>query len=125
MSSEIGPNGYSNTTGTDGLLALYLGEEGGKILARRLRESGLIAHLRSGYDVRLVIDLAKADPGGTNLPLDRIGLYRAAVAEAWPEGDERLETLQAAAWKLMSEHGPNEDKRSGRSAKAGLSCGLR
>jgi hypothetical protein len=95
----------------DGLLALYLGEEGGKILARRLRESGLIAHLRSGYDARLVIDLTKADPGGTNLPLDRIGLYRAAVAEAWPEGDERLETFQAAAWKLMSERGPNEDKR--------------
>jgi len=95
----------------DGLLALYLGEERGKILARRLRQSGLTAHLRSGYDVRLVIDLAEADPEGTNLPHDRIGLYRAAVAAAWPEGDERLDKLEAAAWKLMSERGPHEDKR--------------
>lgn len=68
-------------------------------------------HLRSGYDVRLVIDLAEADPEGTKLPHDRIGLYHAAVAAAWPEGDQRLELLQAAAWKLMSERGPNEDKR--------------
>jgi hypothetical protein len=68
-------------------------------------------HLRSGYDVRLVIDLAEADPEGAKLPHDRLGLYRAAVAAAWPKEDQRLELLQAAAWKLMSERGPNEDKR--------------
>jgi hypothetical protein len=95
----------------DGLLALYLGEERGKILARRLRESGLIAHLRSGYDIRLVIDLAEADPEGAHLPRDRSGLYSAAVTAAWPEGDTRLEQLEAAAWKLISERGPHEDKR--------------
>ncbi len=95
----------------DGLLALYLGEERGKELAQRLRDCGLIRYLCSGYDVRLVIDIAEADPGGTSLPHDRIGLYSAAVTEAWPEGDLRLELLQAAAWKLISERGPNEDKR--------------
>jgi hypothetical protein len=95
----------------DGLLTLYLGEQQGGVLAMRLRDSGLMQHLRSGYDVRLIIDLAEADPEGTNLPHDRIGLYDAAVAAAWPEGDDRLDKLQAAAWKLMSERGPNEDKR--------------
>ncbi|MDQ6868955.1 MAG: hypothetical protein M3178_11325 [Pseudomonadota bacterium] len=95
----------------DGLLTLYLGRQRGEALARRLRDTGLFQHLRSGYDVRLVIDLAEADSEGANLPCDRLGLYRAAVAAAWPEGDERLELLQAAAWKLMSERGPNEDKR--------------
>ena len=95
----------------DGLLALYLGEQRGKALARRLRDIRLMQHLRSGYDVRLVIELAEADSRGPNLPRDRIGLYRAAVAAAWPEGDIRLELLQAAAWKLISERGPNEDKR--------------
>jgi hypothetical protein len=89
---------------------LYLGRERWETLAKRLRETGLIQHLRSGYDVRLVIDLAEADPF-TKLPSDRIRLYRAAVAAAWPERDERLELLQAAAWKLMSERGSNEDKR--------------
>ena len=64
-----------------------------------------------GTNVRLVIDIVEADPEGTRLPHDRIGLYRAAVTEAWPEGDQRLELLQAAAWKLISERGPNEDKR--------------
>src|ERR1019366_757609 len=83
----------------------------GDALARRLRDSGLMQHLRAGYDVRLVIDLAEADPKGTKLPPDRIGLCRAAVAAAWPEGEERLELLQAAGWVLMSERGPNEDKR--------------
>ncbi|MGH6835066.1 MAG: hypothetical protein ACREC9_05855 [Methylocella sp.] len=95
----------------NGLLALYLGPHRGEALARRLRDSGLIQHLRSGYDVRLVIELAEADPEGANLPHDRLGLYRAAVAAAWPEGDQRLDKLQAAAWKLISERGPNEDKR--------------
>ena len=95
----------------DALLTLYLGEQRGQTLASRLGDSGLLHHLRSGYDVRLVIDLAEADPEGAKLPHDRLGLYRAAVAAAWPEGDDRLELLQAAAWKLVSERGPNEDKR--------------
>ena len=95
----------------NGLLGIYLGQNRGEVLAKYLRSTGLFEHLRSGYDVRLVIDLAEASPEGADLPRDRIGLYRAAVAAGWPDGDTRLELLEAAAWKLISERGPNEDKR--------------
>jgi len=95
----------------EGLLTLYLGAAKATVLTQSLKNSGLFDYLRSGYDVRLVIDLANVDPEGQNLPRDRIGLYGAAVAAAWPEGDDRLELLQAAAWKLISDRGPNEDKR--------------
>jgi hypothetical protein len=88
-----------------------LGQQHGEALAKRLRETGLVQHLRSGYDVRLVSELAEADADGDELPNDRSGLYRAAVSAGWPEGDGRLELLQAAAWKLISERGPNDDKR--------------
>ena len=95
----------------DNLLAVYLGQERGEQLAKRLRESGLISYLRSGYDVRLVIELAGDDPECADLPHDRIELYKVTVKAAWPEGDTRLGILEAAAWKIMSERGPNEDKR--------------
>lgn len=94
-----------------GLLTVYLGLQRGGALAKQIRDTGLIEHLRSGYDVRLVIDLAEEEPQGANLPDDRIGLYRAAVAAAWPMADDRLDLLEAAAWKLVSDRGPNEDKR--------------
>jgi hypothetical protein len=55
--------------------------------------------------------LAAAQHAVAGLGFDRIGLYRAVVAEAWPAGDERQDLLRAAAWKLISERGPNEDKR--------------
>jgi hypothetical protein len=89
----------------DKLLTRYLGEQQGQTLARRLRNTGLHEHLRSGYDVQLV------NTENTNLPHDRIGLYRETVKAAWPEGDNRLEVLQGAAWMIISERGPNEDKR--------------
>jgi hypothetical protein len=94
-----------------GLLTVYLGQQRGTALANQIRDTGLIEHLRSGYDVRLVIDLAEEESQRANLPNDRIGLYRAAVAAAWPMEDDRLDLLEAAAWKLVSERGPNEDKR--------------
>jgi len=99
----------------DALLTLYLGEQRGGELAAHVRESGLMQHLRSGYDVRLIIELAgNTSPSQQlpqSLPLTRLELYRAAVTAAWPQGDDRLELLQAAAWKLLSERGPNEDKK--------------
>jgi hypothetical protein len=93
------------------LLTLYLGRERGEAVTKRLRETCLIEHLRSGYDVRLVIELAEADARHLNLPSDQIGLYRAAVAACWPWGDDRLDLLRAAAWILISERQPNADKR--------------
>jgi hypothetical protein len=89
-----------------GILGVYLGKEKGDELAKRVHDSGLIQHLRSGYDIRLVILLAELC-----LPRDLIGLYHAAVAAAWPPGDLRQDLLQAAAWKLISDRGPHEDKR--------------
>jgi len=95
----------------DGLLKVHLPKESSDALAQQLRDSGLILHLRSGYDVRLVIELAEKASGSEHLPVDRLGLYREAVLAGWPAGDQRSELLQAAAWKLLSERGPNEDKR--------------
>jgi hypothetical protein len=95
----------------DGLMELYLGEKRGKELAKRTRDAGLFPHLRSGYDVRLVIHLSESAAKDEKLPLDRLDLYRAAVAAAGPENDEKREQLEAAAWKLIAERGPNEDKR--------------
>ncbi len=93
------------------LLRLYLGEHFGGVLAVRLSETNLKEHLRSGYDVRLVAELAADDPQSANLPSDRVSLYREVVRAAWPEDEDRLSLLQAAAWKIISERGPNEDKR--------------
>jgi len=45
----------------DGLLTLYLGQQQGEALAKRLRETGLFQYLRSGYDVRLVSELSAAE----------------------------------------------------------------
>lgn len=62
-----------------GLLALWLGENAGAILERRLSsEVGIQASL-SGYDLRLVADLAAKDPQETPLPEGRLGLYRAVL----------------------------------------------
>jgi hypothetical protein len=95
----------------EGLLKLYLGEERGEELLKRIRDTGLFPHLRSGYDVRLVIDLAENNAEDEKLPTDRLELYRAAVAAAGPENDEGREQLEAAAWNLLTERGPSEDKR--------------
>ncbi len=90
---------------------LYLGQQAADILAQRMRALGLLSELRSGYDVRLVTDIAATDPTGTSLPQDRLALYQAAVEAGCPSGDTRLDLLEAAAWKLLSTRGPNEDKR--------------
>lgn len=95
----------------DGLLRLYLGSDEGKELGRRLLDSGLTEYLRSGYDVRLVIELVQTHSKTSDLPKDRLDLYESAVQAAWPESDDRRELLEASAWKLLSERGPNEDKR--------------
>ncbi len=99
----------------DALLVLYMGEQSGSAVAHQIRETGLINHLRSGYDVRLVIDLAINAPTRLAEVKDQLSLYYAAVEAGWPKNDprhdERLEQLQAAAWKLVSERDPNQDKR--------------
>jgi len=98
------------------LLRLYLGDSIGASVFTRVQTSGLGAHLRSGYDVRLVIDLLRGDPSSASLPHERLGLYRGVVDAGWPPAnDEQRRTqqaqLEAAAWKLVSERDPNDDKR--------------
>lgn len=46
----------------DGLLALWLGAEKGAILSRRIAAEGLSRTVVSGYDLRLLAELAAADP---------------------------------------------------------------
>ena len=55
-----------------GLLALWLGDEKGAILSRRIVAEGLVGAVVSGYDLRLLADLATADPEHAQLPGDRV-----------------------------------------------------
>src|SRR5262249_25961146 len=52
----------------DGLLALWLGVENGAALGRRIVAEGLSGTVVSGYDLRLLADLAGADPEHAALP---------------------------------------------------------
>jgi hypothetical protein len=101
---------------TEQLLCIYLGEQKGKTVFVRIQACGLSAYLQSGYDVRLVVDLTRDDPENSPLPTDRLGLYGSIVNAAWPQGAQSQRRMQeaqleAAAWKLVSEKEPYEDKR--------------
>jgi hypothetical protein len=101
---------------TDELVKLYLPAEDAEVVIKRVAASGLQDAIRSGYDVRLVIDLARTDPHHAVLPADRMGLYAAVVEAGWPNvsEDKRREQQSltaAAAWRMVSERKPNEDMR--------------
>jgi|GEM_PF-852072 len=87
----------------DGLLALWLGVEESAILSRRITAEGLSRTVVSGYDLRLLADLAAVDPERAALPGDRVALYRAMLARAnGPDGQPlRLEALEQLAWTMM------------------------
>jgi hypothetical protein len=89
----------------DGLLALWLGPEKGAILSRRITAEGLSRTVVSGYDLRLLADLAAVDPEHATLPSDRVALYRAMLARAkGPDGDPlRLEGLKNLAWTMVTQ----------------------
>jgi hypothetical protein len=61
----------------DRLLVRWLGDVKGALLSRRIVAESLSDFIVSGYDLRLVADLAAADPEHALLPSDRIGLYLA------------------------------------------------
>jgi hypothetical protein len=101
---------------TEGLLQEYLGEDAAATVMKRISASGLKDAIRSGYDVRLIIDLVRSDPHNAPLPADRLELYAAVIAAGWPEGTEearreQLSRTAAAAWRMTSERKPNEDMR--------------
>jgi hypothetical protein len=101
---------------TSDLLQRYLTSEQAELIMQRITASGLRDAVRSGYDVRLVIDLVRYDVLHAQLPADRMGLYAAIVEGAWPDvpDDARREQQSltaAAAWRSVSERKPNEDMR--------------
>ena len=89
----------------DGLLALWLGAEKGAALARRIMAEGLSDTIVSGYDLRLVADLAGDDPAGAALPGNRIALYRAMLTRAKQADGEtlRLGRLKQLAWTMVTQ----------------------
>jgi hypothetical protein len=103
----------------NGLLALWLGAEKGAILSRRITAEGLSRTVVSGYDLRLLADLAVVDPEHETLPIDRLTLYRAMLARAkGPDGEPlRLEGLKQLAWTMVTERRrrivPDDEKMLG------------
>jgi hypothetical protein len=87
----------------DGLLTLWLGAEKGAVLSRRIVAEDLSQTVVSGYDLRLLADLAAVAPERAALPDDRVALYRAMLARAsGPDGRPlRLEGLEQVAWTMM------------------------
>jgi hypothetical protein len=89
----------------DEMLALWLGDKKGAILSRRIAAEGLSETIVSGYDLRLLADLAGADPDHAPLPGDRVALYRAMLARAsGPDGQPlRIEGLEQLAWTMVTQ----------------------
>ena len=84
------------------LLRLFLGAARGDQVYRRVKSSPLLGALRSGYDVRLLADLAREDAGLDRLPNNRLGLYEAILdAVRLPDGSPYpVDRLSQAAWRM-------------------------
>jgi hypothetical protein len=89
----------------DQLLIMWLGEEAGAALSRRIIAESLSETIASGYDLALVRDLAGADPEHTALPRDRVALYRAMLARVQDSQGRtlRLEGLKHLAWTMVTQ----------------------
>ncbi|WP_270936721.1 NACHT domain-containing protein [Falsiroseomonas oryzae] len=85
------------------LLIRWMGEERGRILVARLGVSGLSEHLLSGYDLRLVADLASPQREKIELPNSRIALYRAILDRAANVHGSSInfDELKRLAWALL------------------------
>jgi hypothetical protein len=89
----------------DQLLSLWIGDDSGALLSRRIEVEGLSETIVSGYDLRLVADLVGTDPEHAPLPADRVELYRAMLARARGADGQppRLVGLKQLAWKMVTE----------------------
>jgi hypothetical protein len=92
----------------DALLTRWLGKEKGALLSHRLQAADaadLSETIVSGYDVRLIADLAEADPALTTLPANRTALYRTMLARASGVDGQpiQLESLRQLAWTMLKE----------------------
>lgn len=100
---------------TADLLRLHLSDADAQTVLARIMGSDLKDVIRSGYDVRLVIELARRDPRNALLPSSRVGLYTAVVNEAWPTAPpevirDQQERIEATAWKMVSKREAHEHK---------------
>lgn len=84
------------------LIACYRDTDFATALMVSIRRQGLLEYLQSGYDVRLIIDIA----GGNSdvpLPKDRIGLYHAVLGRATASDGSPLDLdrLKEVAWSMV------------------------
>jgi len=109
-SQSAGPDGWSTWRLPDniaalqeGLLNLWIGQEKAAILLQRIREERLADVIVSGYDLRLLADLAKPDPKTVRLPNTRIALYREILERASTPEDapRRIDGLKRVAWTMI------------------------
>jgi hypothetical protein len=87
------------------LLRLWLGETEGNKLADRVKKVNLLPHLISGYDIRLIADIAGKNVDAAPLPDGRIALYRTVLSKALsePYAAVQAEALKRISWKLLVE----------------------
>lgn len=85
------------------LLELWMPGQGTQ-LAKRLAAPGIADVLVSGYDLRLIADLAKSDPVNAPLPANRVGLYQAILSRAGQEQPLQLSQLEKLAWEMTITH---------------------
>ena len=95
------PNHISDNA--EALLQLWLGDKRANDLLERLLNTGLLSELQSGYDLRLIADLAREDPQNAPLPQSRIDLYRAVLARADLQSSGAFDRLKKIAWSIFVE----------------------
>ena len=106
---------------TSDLLRLYLTGQQADDVMQRITASGLRDAIRSGYDVRLIIDLVRSGGEHAELPADRIGLYAAVVKAGWPNvpDDTRREQQSSRGSRSMAYGLGAQAKRGHAASQAG------
>lgn len=86
-----------------GLLRLWLGKDAGDQVDAQLKMQGATNFLISGYDVRLIADLASSTSGSVGRIRSRIDLYLAALDLATDEVGEKMDlsALMRIAWQML------------------------
>lgn len=90
------------------LLTLYLGDAAGAVL-EEFNESGISREVLTGYDVSLIVDLAKS---GLNLPSTRLGLYDSMLEKASMGDGARYDVpgLCQVAWESWKSRGTDRNR---------------
>jgi hypothetical protein len=82
-----------------------MGTEKAAVLSKRIKAEGLANAIWSGYDLRLLADLASADPEASRLPNDRVELYRAILNQV-SNNDKysaNVDKLKQLAWLMVTQ----------------------